>query len=63
MNLKELLIEYFNELPVSLKIIVTEVYDLERQHSDMLRPRIMQQIKDKIDAEADFKLQKEGKQL
>lgn len=60
MNLQELLMSYFDELDEVLKEIVSTVYALERQQSDMLRPRVVQQIKEKIDAEVELAFRKEG---
>lgn len=59
MNLQELLMSYFDELDEVLKEVVSSVYAMERQQSDMLRPRVVQQIKDKIDSEVELAFRRE----
>lgn len=60
MNLQQLLMSYFDELDEVLKEVVSSVYSMERQQSDMLRPRVVQQIKDKIDSEVELAFRREG---
>ena len=60
MNLQQLLISYFDELDDDLKEVISEVYALERQKSDELKPRLIAPIKDIIDRVSDFELLKKG---
>lgn len=60
MNLQQLLISYFDELDDDLKEVISEVYALERQKSDELKPRLIAPIKDIIDRVSDFELLKMG---
>ena len=56
--LRELLLQYFSELPPDLREIVSEVYALEREYSDMENPRnIKLKIRDVIDKVASYRLQ------
>lgn len=55
--LRSLLLQYFSELPDDLREIVSEVYTLEREYSDMENPRnIKLKIRDVIDEVANYRL-------
>ncbi len=58
MNLQELLLKYFSELPPDIKEIVSEVYALEREYSDFYeKPRnINSKIRDIIERVADYRI-------
>lgn len=56
MNLQELLLSYFRELPPSIQEIVSEVYKLERDNIDFFdgRQQITPKIKDIVDRVARY---------